>query len=152
MDLMQWRRSGIGNPAGELQRLQREINDLFDFDRADVGSGLFDRTESPAIDVVEREGDFEITCDLPGVEQKDLDLSIADNVLTIKGEKREGKDGGSSKTYRREIWAGAFQRTLSLPRTVDSAGVDATLRNGVLKIVLPKREEARPRQISVKVK
>ncbi len=137
----------------EFDLLRDEINRLFDFDYE--GSGLFDRRVSPPIDVVEGNDDFVIICDLPGVKSKDLDISVANNVLTIKGEKKidDGKnEKEGTKYYRRECWSGTFQRTLSLPESVDNNNVDASMKDGVLTITVGKREEVKPRKISVKVK
>lgn len=151
MDVVRWKKNGMLDPVGQFDQLQDEINRLFDFDRFDSGSGLFDRTMSPALDVIERDDDFVISCDLPGVVEKDVDVSIAENVLTIKGEKAQTRELKERKVYRRESWAGTFQRTLSLPKGVNPDGISALLSNGVLTITLPKREEVKPRQISVKV-
>ncbi|MFP4431104.1 MAG: Hsp20/alpha crystallin family protein [Spirochaetaceae bacterium] len=113
--------------------------------------GLFDRTASPEIDVVETEESFHVYCDLPGVEEKDMDISLAANVLTIKGEKRPPERQGEVKVYRREDWAGTFQRTLSLPKTVEPDSVEARLKDGVLTVTLSKRAEAKTRKIDIKV-
>jgi HSP20 family protein len=114
-------------------------------------SGLFDRVKSPAIDVVEKDDAFVVTCDLPGVEMKDLEVNIANNVLTIKGEKKDSREVKDAKVYRQESWFGSFQRTLSLPDIVDPDKIEAVMKDGVLKITLPKKEEVKPKQIAVKV-
>jgi HSP20 family protein len=150
MDLTSWRR-GL-DPVGELDRLQNEINKLFDYDYDYASNGgLFDRTVSPALDVVEDEDNFVAYMDLPGVEEKNVDVSIASNVLTIKGTKQLPGLGENVKVYRQEEWEGSFQRTLSLPHTVDTQKVSAQMKNGVLTVTLPKREETKPRQIKVDV-
>ena len=113
--------------------------------------GLFDRTISPEIDVVETAESLEVYCDLPGVEEKDIDISLASNVLTIKGEKRPPERQVEAKLYRREDWSGAFQRTLSLPKAVELDQVEARLKDGVLNVTLAKRAEARTRKINVQV-
>ena len=113
--------------------------------------GLFDRTISPEIDVVETAESLEVYCDLPGVEEKDIDISLASNVLTIKGEKRPPERQVEAKLYRREDWSGAFQRTLSLPKAVELDQVEARLKDGVLNVTLAKRAEARTRRINVQV-
>lgn len=151
MDLVRWKKGGMPDPTSEFSRLQDEINQLFDFDRFDSGSGLFDRTMSPALDVVETNDDFVITCDLPGVSEKEVDVSIAENVLTIKGVKSQTRERSEQKIYRRESWGGTFQRTLSLPKGVNADRVQAVLKDGVLTVTLPKREEVKPKQITVKV-
>lgn len=153
-DLMNRRSNSVWQPGSELQRLQDEINSLFNFDGLDFAPGLFDRNMAPALDMVENEDEFVVSVDLPGVSEKDVELSVADNVLTIKGEKKghseEGEKNGSF--FRKESWEGTFQRTVSLPMSVDADNVKAKMRDGVLTISLPKREEAKPRKISVSVK
>lgn len=140
-------------PMTEFDRLREEINQLFDVGGDGDARGLFDRSVSPPVDLVETEDGFVITCDVPGVEQKNLDVSLANNVLTIHGEKRNEKSADKEETqYRREIWSGSFQRTLSLPPTANPDDVNAELKNGVLTVRIGKREEARPRRITVGVK
>ena len=149
-DLMN-RRNDVWRPTNELRRLQDEINSLFDFDGWDFAPGLFDRNMAPALDMVENTDDFVVTVDLPGVSQENVDLSVADNVLTIKGEKTGDSESEDSNYYRKESWEGSFQRTVSLPQGVDADNVHAEMRDGVLSITLPKREEAKPRKINVNV-
>lgn len=148
MNLTSWRR-GL-DPVGELDRLQNEINRLFDYDARSQG-GLFDRTVSPAMDVIEDDDTFTVYMDLPGVAEEDVDVSIASNVLTIKGTRALPELGENAKVYRREEWEGTFQRTLSLPQGVDTQKVEANMKDGVLIVTLPKREEVKPRQIKVDV-
>ena len=151
MNLIRWKRNDVFDPVSDFNRLQDEINKLFDFDKYVPMNGLFDRVSSPSIDVIEGENEFTVSCDLPGVELKDLDLSIANNILTLKGEKKEEKTAKEPKVYRKETWAGSFQRTLNLPNTVDSNKIEAVMKAGVLTITLPKKEEVKPKQIAVKV-
>ena len=139
------------DPWRDYERLRDEINDLFDFDQEYGNRGLFDRHVSPALDVVEGSDHFTIVCELPGIEQKDMEISITGNVLTIKGERKADAGDKDEKVYRKESWTGTFQRTISLPMTVDAdKKVEAVLENGVLTLSLPKKEEAKPKQISVK--
>ena len=107
---------------------------------------------SPPLDMMETEDGYTIYCDLPGMNEKDLELSVASNVLTIKGERKDAEKARESKVYRNETWEGSFQRTIAIPSPVDSNGIEAELNNGVLKIILPKREEDKPKQIELKVK
>jgi HSP20 family protein len=106
------------------------------------------------VDVVDTSDAVKVYCDIPGVSKDDIDLSVASNVLTIKGEKKEAseKEKNEQKSYRDETWAGSFQRTISLPDSVDPQNVEATMKNGVLTITFGKREEVKPRQIEVNVK
>jgi len=152
MALVKWRKREIGDPISEFERLQDEINKLFQFGRFPDATGLFDRTVSPALDVVESAEGYTVICDLPGVDPKDIDVNILDNVLTIKGEKKESSESRDAKVYKKETWSGSFQRTLSLPSSLDGSKVEAELKNGILRILLPKREEAKPKQITVNLK
>ena len=151
MSIMKWKGRELFDPLTDFEKLQNDINKLFEFDRYPTMTGLFDRVISPEIDVVENEENFVVSCDLPGVEMKDLEVLFTDNVLTVKGEKKEEKSSREAKVYRRESWTGAFQRTLALPKGVDPNKIEAFMRNGVLTIALPKREEVKPKQIAVKV-
>lgn len=155
MDIVRRSRGGLWDPIGELDRIRQEIDDMFDPTGGrffSPGRGIFDRDVGPALDVVEREDDFLVAVDLPGVSIEDLDVTVADNVLTLKGEKKVSHEDTKGKVYRKETWEGGFQRTVGLPRGVDPGAIAAQMRDGILEITLPKREEAKPRQISVKVK
>ena len=151
MAIVRWR-DDLWSPAEELDRLQKEISQLFDYPETRPGRGIFDRTSSPALDVVETEDGFEIYCDLPGIDEKDLELSITNGVVTIKGERKPMDKGNDVKTYRSEMWSGSFQRTVSLPTRVDADKIEAEMANGVLHVFVPKMEEIKPKQIELKVK
>ena len=151
MDLIRWGNS-LSDPFMEVETLQDEINRLFDGARVAEPRGLFERTFSPAIDVLESDEGFEVLCDMPGIEIKDVEISIAGSVLTIKGERKAGGSAGNGNVYKTDTKAGRFQRTVQLPLPVDPDKVDAVLKDGVLQIALPKDEELKPRQISVKAK
>lgn len=90
MNLVRWNKANALDPGREFDRLQNEINKLFDFTYPDAG-GLFDRHFNPAVDITETNDAFKVMLDLPGVNRKDVDVSIAGNVLTVKGEKKEEK-------------------------------------------------------------
>lgn len=152
MALVRWKNRDLYDPWANLRSLQEEINDLFDIDRPTTTSGLFDRSVSPAIDVVEGEHAFTVLCELPGLDQKDIDVSVESNVITIKGEKKTEREEKKGKFFKKESWSGAFQRTLPLPSSVDVEKIDASLKDGILTVVLPKKEEAKPKQITVSTK
>ena len=154
MAIVRWRQRNANDPWRDFRSLQEEINDLFDSERWPVTSGIFDRTISPPVDVVESPDAIHVFCEIPGIDIEDLDVSITSNVLTIKGEKKQNApEKAKRKTYKQESWVGSFQRTLSLPTTVGSGDkVQAELKDGVLHLTLPKREEAKPKQISVNVR
>jgi HSP20 family protein len=151
MDLIRWG-NGLSDPFMEFETLQDEINRLFDGARVTEPRGLFERTFSPTIDVLESDDGFEVLCDMPGIEIKDVEISVAGSVLTIKGERKAGGSTGNGNVYKTDTKLGRFQRTIQLPLPVDPDKVDAVLKDGVLQIALPKDEELKPRQISVKAK
>ncbi len=151
MDLLHWE-NGRGDPFREFEALQDEINKLFDVARVPEPRGIFEGALSPAADVIENPNSFEVLCDLPGIEIGDVEISLAGSVLTIKGEKKASQPREAAHSYREEMRAGRFQRTFQLPLPVDGTKVDAELKDGVLRVVLPKDEDHKPRQISVKVK
>jgi len=152
MDLMRWR-NGRDDLFPGFDGLQEEINRLFDgIVRAPEPRGIFERAYSPAVDVLEHADGFEVLCYVPGIEIGDIEISVAGSVLTLKGEKKAGPVAGDARTYREEVRSGRFQRTLRLPLAVDAEKVEASLKDGVLRIVLPKHAEVKPRQVAVKVK
>lgn len=140
-------------PFPEVERLRNQINDLFDEDVAFGSTGLFDRSMSPRLDVVETSDALLVACDLPGIEADDIDLEVVNNVLTIRGEKkRHHEPDPQDGQYRNETWHGTFHRTLALPDSVNPDEVSAELKNGVLSIQIAKREERKPKRIGVEVK
>lgn len=105
-----------------------------------------------AVDVVETEKDYRLTAELPGLDEKNVDVTMADNTLTIKGEKkdeREEKEGGYLYSERR---FGSFQRSFRLPEDVDRDKIEATFKNGVLTLVLPKNPRASEKQKKINIK
>jgi HSP20 family protein len=149
MDLTRWDNVAF-DPLLEFDSLQEEINRLFEDSRPAGPRGIFERSFSPAIDVVENPDSYGILCDLPGVELKDLEISVTGGIVTLKGEKRRKEERARGGGYRGDFSHGKFQRTIQLPLAIDPEKVEAVLKDGVLRIILPKREELKPRQISVK--
>jgi len=145
-------RNDVFDPLAEFDRLRDEIDQLFEMPRLPTVRGLFDRPVSPAIDVTEDANQFSVVCDVPGLKREDVEITLAQGVLTIRGEKKAPKRGAGARSYREEIWEGRFQRTVSLPAEVDIAKVTADLKDGVLTVALPKREEAKPKQITIQAK
>jgi len=136
-----------GHPMLALHRQLNQMFDGFDSDLfghlEELGEGLY----TPAVDVREDDGAYTVWLEVPGVRREALDISLQNNVLTIKGAKEQAAVEGRYRRVERSY--GSFVRSLSLPRNVDENGVVANLENGVLEVRLPKREEARARQISV---
>lgn len=134
-------------PFNVLTQLQRELDR---FREADEGNGRIATAEwAPAVDIKQEEGRFVIHADIPGVNPEDIDVSMENGVLTIKGEKNTEAKTEKNNYKRVERIYGSFYRRFSLPDTADSAAISATSRNGVLDIVIPKQEAVKPKKISV---
>jgi HSP20 family protein len=152
MTIVKWRPMSESlerwNPFREVTDLQHEMNRMFDgfFGRSLVG----ERTWAPAVDMFEDKDDLVVTVEVPGMSEKDIQLSLTGDLLTIRGERHSAtpKDEG---VYRGERWFGRFERTLSLPYPVQTDKVKATYRDGVLTVNLPKAEEVKPKTIKVDV-
>jgi HSP20 family protein len=132
-------------PFTETDRLTHAMNRLFD---THTHSGA---VWTPAIDVSEDADKITLAADLPGLAQKDLEIQIEKDVLTLKGQRQLDRAAEGEHYRRFERLAGTFVRSFTLPPTVDVENVSAQLKDGVLTLVLPKRAEARPRQIKVNV-
>ncbi len=123
----------------------------FDWERPLLGD-LFERFENrmPRVDVIDRDEDVLVRAEIPGVDKKDLDISMTDNMLTIKGSTvGEPKETKGDQFYRCEIAHGAFSRSVSIPTNVDTAQACASMKDGVLEIILPKVEGSKRKTISV---
>jgi HSP20 family protein len=107
---------------------------------------------SPAVDIVETENDIVLRADLPGIDPKEVDIQVENGTLTLKGERKFESDVKEDDYRRIERVYGSFVRSFALPPTVDTEKVAAEYRNGVLELKLPKRPEAKPKQIKVAVK
>ncbi len=116
------------------------------------GDSLFEFSGQrlPNIDVVDRDNEILVRAEVPGVEKKDLSISLTDNLLTIKGESKTEKKEEKGDYHRREISSSTFARSFTLPGSVDSAKAQAALKDGVLEITLPKAESSKKRNIEVK--
>jgi HSP20 family protein len=104
---------------------------------------------TPAFDVSETEDTLMVKAELPGMEEKDIDISLSDGILTIKGEKKQEKESDGGHYHRVERRYGAFSRTMRLPTEVDTEKVNATYKDGVLSVTMPKTEKAKPRKIEI---
>jgi HSP20 family protein len=130
--------------------LQREIERLFDDFTRGWPVAAQKSELVPSMDVTETDKEIEITAELPGLEEKDVQVNVADNVLTITGEKKVEKDE-KDRNYRLfERSYGSFYRALELPSGVDGSAIKATLSNGVLKVVVPKPAPAQAKKVEVK--
>jgi len=157
MAILTWKRAAVPPTTGALDawetlnRLQSELDGWLGWGRYPESSGLFDRSAYPALDIVETADGCTVWADVPGLGPQDLDLTVTANVLTLKGEKKAPKKAHQDRTrlFRDETWTGTFQRSISLPETVDPDKVSAEFRDGTLKITFAKKPEHKPRQIPV---
>ncbi|HHZ10615.1 MAG TPA: Hsp20/alpha crystallin family protein [Rhizobiales bacterium] len=107
---------------------------------------------APAVDLVEKDNEFEITCELPGMDEKDIELKLAGDMLTIKGEKTEQKEEREKDYYLSERRYGSFQRSFQLPDGIDTGKIDASFAKGVLTVKMPKSAEAQKKEKKIEVK
>lgn len=105
----------------------------------------------PAVEVAESDGEVTVKMEIPGVEEDQIHLSVADEVLTVRGETRKESEEKKKNFYRQEIHYGAFQRSIALPVEVDAAKAKAELKNGMLKVTLPKSAQPKAREVKVAV-
>ena len=107
------------------------------------------RSWIPTVDITETDSGFEIYAELPGVAQDDVQVSVTDNLLTIKGEKHQKQETENENFHRVERRYGTFQRSFTLPRHVDTANIKAEYKDGILTLTIPKAEAAKPKEIQI---
>jgi HSP20 family protein len=140
------------DPFRELETLQGRMGRLFEEAVSRPGErDLGVQGWAPAVNIYEDENQIEVTAELPGIEEKDININIENNVLTLKGDKKIHREEKKGNYHLVETSYGVFSRSFTLPGTVDQEKISASSENGVLKIVLPKKEETKPKSISVKV-
>ena len=160
-NLMPWRRKEQApRKRGDVTIDQEEENPLALFER-DMnrmfdeffgGFGLAPTWEngwstfSPQVDIVDSEKEIKVLVELPGLDEKDIDVSFSRNTLTISGEKRQEQEDKNKNYYRMERSYGSFKRAIPIPCEIKTEDIDATFKNGILSIVLPKATEGRCRQ------
>ena len=145
MAIQRWR------PFGVLSSLQKDINRLFEDFWPMHRENLEEGALSPALDVSEDENNVYVVADLPGVEEKDVKLNFQNGILTLSGEKQEEKETRGKNFHRVERSYGSFSRSISLPGEVNAEKATAGYKNGVLRVTLPKKGEAKPKEITIKV-
>jgi len=143
------------DPFRDMVTLQERMNRLFEDSMArskttdeEMAMGAW----TPSVDIFETPEKVVLRADLPGVAEKDIDLRIENSMLTLRGERRFLKETKEEDYHRIERSYGSFSRSFQLPGTIEQEGIQATHREGVLEVVLPKREETRPKHIKVDVK
>src|SRR5271169_3849146 len=139
-------------PFRGLNTLQDQVNRLFE---DTFNHGRSSQTDlaawAPAVDIYETENELVVKADLPDLQEKDIDIRVENNTLTIRGERKFEKDVNEDNYLRIERAYGAFTRSFSLPNTVNSENIRAEYRNGVLTLHMAKREESKPKQIKISV-
>ena len=155
------------SPWRPFENLRREMDRLFDdfgagmwrapfprsfFDVAPLGRSEPTWAAVPAVDVTETEKSYEIKAELPGMEEKNIEVKLADGILTIKGEKQEEKEEKQKDYYLRERSFGSFQRSFQVPDGVDTNKIEANFKNGLLTLSLPKSAEAQKAAKKIEVK
>ena len=150
MTIVRW------EPFRDLVGLQDRMNRLFNESyrgaaRTGDDEWALGGSWAPAVDIFEKDGNIVLTAELPGIETKDVDIKVENNVLTLQGERKFEKELQKDNFHRVERSYGSFTRSFTLPNVVDTEKIKAEFKDGVLKLTLPKREEAKPKQIHVQV-
>ncbi|MBC7362543.1 MAG: Hsp20/alpha crystallin family protein [Candidatus Aminicenantes bacterium] len=129
-------------------RMNRLFEDLVSSPRFE-DSELIQSTWSPAVDIYETENELVLTAELPGVDEKDVEIKIEDNTLTLKGERKFEKETKEENYHRIERAYGSFFRSFSLPNYIDQEKISAEYENGLLRIHMPKKAEVKPRKVKI---
>jgi len=135
------------DPLAEFAGVSRALDRAF-WGAPNGNTRRFDLT--PAIDLSETDSEIVVKASLPGVKREDVEISVNDGILTVKGEKKSDDKTETENFYRREIRYGSFSRSVPLPSRVNHEQADAEFKDGVLTITLPKAEEVRPKQIKIR--
>ena len=153
MTLVKW------NPARELLNVEREFNKLFNtfnnrfgFDESTMNEELENAVWSPLTDISENKDQYILKLDLPGVSKENLKLNFHDGELIISGERKQEKEDKDSKYHRIERTYGKYFRSFTLPQTIQADKINAEFKDGQLTITVPKSEEAKPKELEIKVK
>ncbi len=148
------------NPARELLNIEREFGRMFNnFEKKfGFGNGGDGKEEyenavwSPLTDISENKDNYVLTMDLPGISKKDVKISYSDGQLIISGERKQEMEDKDSKYHRVETSYGKYYRSFTLPDKVKESAIDAEFKDGQLSITIPKSEEAKPRELEIKIK
>ncbi len=141
------------DPRVPVSSIQQEMNRMFDrflehpFGRMEWPNEP--REWRPSVDISETATQFEVSAELPGVDEKDIDLEVSDGMLTLKGTRSEEREDKEKDYHHREQFFGSFRRMIPLPSSVDPEGVKASYKRGVLRVTLPKNEQSRATKVAV---
>ena len=154
MNLLRWQKPEMSAWTGfnGLSTLRNEIDRLFETPLTELARASHLLSGSaPAVDIYEDKDNFVVKAELPGMKKEDIDVTLHDGSLSISGERTSEEKWEDAEVYRSERFFGRFQRTVSLPSSVNASGIKAQYKDGVLTVTLPKAEEAKPKQIDVQV-
>ncbi len=155
MSLVRWNpRQDVMSYPTDVLRMQRNFNRMIDnlFDGSGWGDDIVPSVWNPAVDVEEREQEFVVRVELPGVAKEDVHVTTQANMLTLRGEKKQHSESKDSNYHRTERSYGSFQRSFTLPGSVKNDRIEASFKDGILEVVVPKGEDSKARTIDVKVK
>jgi HSP20 family protein len=139
------------DPFRNLSTFQDQFNRIFESTlKANQDASVL-TTWAPAVDIYETENELVLKADLPDVDEKDIDIRVENNMLTIRGERKFEKSVKEDNYLRVERAYGSFSRSFSLPNTVNTEAIKASYKNGVLAVELPKRAESKPKQVKINV-
>ncbi len=147
MALVRWK------PMRDMFEMQRDLNRAFSefFGQPGTAVDTWERDWVPAVDVFEKDNEINLKAELPGLTKDDVDISIENNTLTISGEKKRESEVKDDNYHRVERSYGRFQRSFTLPQTIDAKNVKASFKDGILSVKLGKKEEAKPKKIDIQV-
>lgn len=153
MALVRWQPRGslsAWNPFRELEEMRNEMSRVFGWPAGRGESdGLFESIWSPPVDIAQEGDHYIVKADLPGMKKDEIEITLNGDTLTISGEKKKENETKEDNYYRSERYYGRFSRSLALPSTVDANKIEASYKEGVLSVTIPKSEEARPKQIKI---
>jgi HSP20 family protein len=139
------------DPFRDMVTLREKMNRLFEdiYSRRGEDKDIAATTWAPSVDIYETESELVMTAEIPGVDEKDVEIKVEDNTLTLKGERKFEKETKEENYHRIERSYGTFYRAFTLPNSIDPDKIHAEHENGVLKISMPKRQELKPRKVKI---
>jgi HSP20 family protein len=154
--LLPWRRrrDAEWHPFRELEAWHRSLDDLFSrfFEGQPFEGTAFGEAGPPAIETLSKNGNFIVRLDLPGVDPKEVDISVTDDVLMVKGERKRKEEKKEGEYTRTEVSYGSFERSLRLPAKIDADRIKASYESGVLEIAVPMPKELEPKKVQIEAK